>query len=140
MHKPDLALVLQRDHLGKTSFQNIYEIESSTGWEVGSKTIWQMWGSHVANIVSEKTKHGKTVEGLTPPWGRAWEELEAEKTEGWRSQTSAGKQDEGRKRLAGGLEVPLEVLDQSSVASWRQERQRLEMSEWGPVWKMWLPK
>ena len=51
--------------------QNIYEIESSTGWEVG-KTIWQMWGSHIQIFVSEKTKHGKyTVEGLTCTLGKS---------------------------------------------------------------------
>ena len=114
--------------------QNIYEIESSTGWEVG-KTIWQMWGSHMQIFVSEKTKHGKyTVEGLTCTLGKSMGG--AGGREDWGMEKPDFSWETGRKAgwLAGGLEVPLEVLDQSSVASWRQERQGDLKMRNGDLW------
>lgn len=56
------------------------------------------------------------------PWGRARKELEGKRSEGQRRQTIAGKQDTGS-MTCWRLGVPLEVSDQSSVISWKQERQ-----------------
>ena len=63
-----------------------------------------------------------------------------EKSEGWRSQTSAGKQDTRQDDLLEGggafgsagpkFRTQLEV----------RKAGRFENEEWGPVGKMWLPK